>query len=1013
MSHTNTSAAWLAAVIVSAYIAPARAAFPPGTATASSGQDHYAPELAVDGDASTRWGSHFTDDEWWQFEFDEPVTVAGLRIAWEAAYGEKYRVQTSMDGQAWTTVFEEDEGDGRTDYALFAPVETQHLRLEGIQRGTGWGYSIWELALFTGQESFHLTATSSVADHEPALAMDGKPGTAWKSEAGGAEDLVLHLPETMELGGLELHWGDGYASSYQVQVQAGEEDWKTVVEETGGNGDRDYVYFASTPVRRLRLRCLESHSGGPYELAEVKLKGGDEEATPIRQYLASARDARRGIYPRWLVREQEFWTTVGRVNEDPESLLGETGTFEPNKGDFALMPFVEVNGNMVTWADVELQQELANHYLPIPTARWLKDDWSLAVEAVASDRQQATVVRYRLSNAGSKPLRARLVLAARPIQLNPLWQYGGMSPINEIQADLEDPTPFVEINGKTKLFAVSAPTRLAIAPFENGDILDNLDAEADEATHALGMLSFALVYDLAIPAGGQQDVIVSFPLDGEHRVDAGLAEDPQGEFERLVAEEKDHWQEVLSVFEIHIPEQRIIDVMRSNIAYILLNQDGPWIKPGPRNYNHSWMRDGSMTSVALLRSGLNRPVKRFINAYLPLVADSGWVPWIVHEGGNPVGFITGSREGHEYDSQGQFPFLIRQYYDFTGDEEVLRHAYPSVVRALHFAHALREERMTEAYQSDPEKQPYYGLLPESNSHEGYYPAMHSYWDDFWYLGGLGDGAHLAEVLGQAEDAEWMRTEAVAFRKDLYASIRKVIERDGLAYIPGCVEKGDFDATSTAIAVMACGEKDTLPQPYARQTFDRYYEDFLKRLEPGGEVSFTPYEVRSADAFVRMGQPERALKMLRYFVADSTRPYGWNHFAEVVHGRPRTPSYIGDMPHTWVGSGYVSAVRTLFLYEEGEMLRLGAGIDPAWLDPGVSVTGMPSRFGFLDYTFKQDDGSVSFTASGTAAPPHGFQLSLPASLADAEVEVVDGSARIADGHLVFESLPLTVLLRPAG
>ena len=53
----------------------------------------------------------------------------------------------------------------------------------------------------------------------------------------------------------------------------------------------------------------------------------------------------------------------------------------------------------------------------------------------------------------------------------------------------------------------------------------------------------------------------------------------------------------------------------------------------------------------------------------------------------------------------------------------------------------------------PEKRACYGLLPESASHEGYLAhPVHSYWDDFWALRGLGDAADLAHALGDEAEA---------------------------------------------------------------------------------------------------------------------------------------------------------------------------------------------------------------------------------------------------------------------
>ena len=62
------------------------------------------------------------------------------------------------------------------------------------------------------------------------------------------------------------------------------------------------------------------------------------------------------------------------------------------------------------------------------------------------------------------------------------------------------------------------------------------------------------------------------------------------------------WESMLDRFQVKLPPaaQPVIDTIKSNLAYIFINQDGPRIQPGSRNYQRSWIRDGSLTSTALL-----------------------------------------------------------------------------------------------------------------------------------------------------------------------------------------------------------------------------------------------------------------------------------------------------------------------------------------------------------------------------------------------------------------------------
>src|SRR6185295_12763632 len=94
-----------------------------------------------------------------------------------------------------------------------------------------------------------------------------------------------------------------------------------------------------------------------------------------------------------------------------------------------------------------------------------------------------------------------------------------------------------------------------------------------------------------------------------------------------------------------------------------------------------------------------------------------------------------------------------------------------------------------------------GLMPESISHEGYSSKpMHSYWDDFFTLLGLKEAAAMAREMGDAELTTRYSKLRDDFRADLYKSLDITTKAHGIDYIPGCVELGDFDSTSTTIAL---------------------------------------------------------------------------------------------------------------------------------------------------------------------------------------------------------------------
>src|SRR5205085_6487002 len=256
---------------------------------------------------------------------------------------------------------------------------------------------------------------------------------------------------------------------------------------------------------------------------------------------------------------------------------------------------------------------------------------------------------------------------------------------------------------------------------------------------------------------------------------------------------------------IDIPAVRdLIDTARANVVYNLLGRDGPAIRGGARNYRRSWIRDGSLTSTMLLRFGLADDVRDYIRWFAPFQFADGKIPCCVDfRGADPV---------NEHDSHGEFIYLVAEHARLTGDLSLAREIWPHVEKAADYIDALRHQTSGE----------FKGLLPPSISHEGYSAKpMHSYWDDFFALRGLKDAAWIAAELGKPEAASYARMRD-DFQRDLVASFRATMAMHRIDYLPGAVELGDFDATSTTVGVAPGGAERDLPHPALERTFDRYW-----------------------------------------------------------------------------------------------------------------------------------------------------------------------------------------------
>ncbi|MEV3987601.1 discoidin domain-containing protein [Streptomyces sp. NPDC049837] len=108
----------------------------------------YAPGRAVDGDPGTRWASDWRDPQWLRVDLGATHTVGRVTLDWERAYGRAYRVEVSSDGTDWRTVWSTTAGDGGLDTARFTAVPARFVRVMGLERGTGWGYSLREVGVY-------------------------------------------------------------------------------------------------------------------------------------------------------------------------------------------------------------------------------------------------------------------------------------------------------------------------------------------------------------------------------------------------------------------------------------------------------------------------------------------------------------------------------------------------------------------------------------------------------------------------------------------------------------------------------------------------------------------------------------------------------------------------------------------------------------------------------------------------------------------------------------------------
>ena len=852
------------------------------------------------------------------------------------------------------------------------------------------------------------TADAALPGHGAAALLDGDSATAWRTGPTSHRVLVtLDFGRPREFGGLSLAWEPGAAArDYDVLLSDNRRQWHLVRRIRNSGGGTDHLRLPDSESRYLRL-ALRSPGAGGYGLREITVQPLEVGATRNAFFAAVARAAPPGTYPRALLGERAYWTVIGDDGSRVKALINEDGAVDAGPGAFSLEPFLQED-SLFSWYNVTRRVRLIEGYLPIPEVEWTAGPLRLTVTGftVGTPDRPSLVVRYRVTNSSAEPRRPLLYVAIRPFQVNPPWQFlgtpGGVARVDSLHWT---GTRLV-VNGDRSVLPLVPPARVGASAFDQGEIAERLRTgslpAALMARDSSGAASAVLAYPLSLSAGDSADIGIEVPLEPAAN---GVLTPSESSATQALAAAAARWRQRLGDVRVELPAGTgavLADAMRSTVGWILASRNGAALEPGSRSYDRSWIRDGALMSAALLRFGYADVVREYIDWYAPHQYASGKVPCCVDaRGADPV---------PEHDSNGEFIYLVMEYWRHTGDRALLERMWPSVVRAVGYLDSLRQTRRTPEFQTG-DAQVFFGLLPPSISHEGYSAKpMHSYWDDLFALRGFKDATLMAQLLGHTEDAGRFAAMRDEFAGDLARSIQRAMAQHHIDYIPGAADPGDFDATSTTIALSPVAADSLLPRAALERTFERYWTNLQGRLNDTTWDGYAGYEVRAVGAMLRLGWKSRALALLQAFLADREPP-AWNQWPEVIYRDRHAPKFIGDVPHAWVGADFLRSASDLFAYEResDSALVIGAGLEEAWLaDSGVRID-VHTWWGALRYSARREGAAVRFRIeNGVRVPPGGLVVCAPFS-GPRRVQV-DGTATVPDsaGRIIVRRVPVDVV-----
>src|SRR5271166_3574596 len=915
--------------------------------TASSGN----PRLAIDDRYATMWVSKLSKKPWLKIDLGEVSTLGGLEVYWGKQAPGVYGFKSSVDGKRWTHLCRTRHGEGGQDVFAFPSVAGRFVRFSCEGPQSERGLEIVEINLYGPADAASVTEDGRMGalGHCPVKLA---PGESITVDFG-----YFRYP----LGAL-IEWGETYGTVFSTHLSDDGVSFREMGRIATGNGGSDSFWWRSTTSRYFRLTVHEASSPAGAIVNELKLRILNKDRMPIGQLERAALAGRGDLYPQSLLGRQVYWTALGEYDQAEEALFDEYGNLEPRRESPQITPLLRVAGALHgAPSSPSISQSLVDGSLPIPTVAWSAQDIELRVTALA--RAGEALAEHRITNRGAIAQNGALVLAVRPVQINPYWQHGGHAAINAIAVDGRQ----LRVNDRSYAAYSSETEAVAIADFDDGDVIKLIENGPQQTARSLrsgsGLLSAACEFAFSLAPGGSVAFVMSSPMREEITPQADVAFCAVRESVARI------WHEKIGPRKITVGDREVSDTVEAQTALILVNATHFAFKPGPRNYDRTWIRDGSSQAITLLWAGLADEAKDYVLWYSKRIYAHGLVPPILNVDGT---VNRGYGSDIEFDAQGEFVGIAAAVYRITRDRAFLSEVFEPVVRATKFV----EELCARTNATHGPESSLHGLVAPSISHEGYSKPSYSYWDDYFALTAWRNCEYLALEIGDANIAARAKARGDAFAADLTRSIRMTAESMGKALIPGSADREDVDPTATAIAFEPCRVEDILPAELISPTFDLSASRIEKVCAPGFSGNFTPYALRILNAFVSLGRFDDAFRLLAAALA-CRRPPGWRHWAEVVWSDARAPDYIGDMPHTWIGAEFATAIRRMLLRENGETLELFRAVpDPWWEGGGIVLRDLPTAFGAVSLRARRGATRVIVNLSVAGPAPKRITIHLP-------------------------------------
>jgi hypothetical protein len=283
-----------------------------GKAAFTSSTPVQAAANAFDGNLNTRWESPSNDSQYIIVDLGSVQSIDHIRLNWETALGKNFTLDisnvtaapsdanwTNVVNGTWTTAVSVTNNAATTNDYPNLGKSGRYVRMNGTARGTGYGYSLYEFAVYPYDPNPNLALGKSVTTSSAPLqvaenAVDGDGKTRWESPYTDPQVLTIDLGSIKTIDHIRLTWESALGKDFTLDVSADGTQWQTAVTVTNNASTSNEYTNLGKSGRYVRLTGTTRNTPYGYSLYEFEVFAASTNAVNLASQKTATASSTQG-----------------------------------------------------------------------------------------------------------------------------------------------------------------------------------------------------------------------------------------------------------------------------------------------------------------------------------------------------------------------------------------------------------------------------------------------------------------------------------------------------------------------------------------------------------------------------------------------------------------------------------------------------------------------------------------------------------------------------------------------